>query len=421
MEREKKTLAVCWEYSLSVFCKGGSFSRACWQINTIFLIRSVSPLLLKSSLSESWTHLSTYKSPFHTCQCKQQQAASVPLKGEKQLSYALTGLFLCRSHICIFKLWQLACSSWWDHAWFQYYQLDDEFSQLSTCPGHQDFSCNKLCKVSLECSDMFWYMNSSIFQYFSKSSFIVHRHEILCLIVSLFLFFSLSIPHTPCIFCSLSCCVSFCPSLKSPLSFSLSLTFCQKHDAQFTVIQLVGMLRGIASGMKYLSDMGYVHRDLAARNILVNSNLVCKVSDFGLSRVLEDDPEAAYTTRVSNSLHQHILQLANFCFESLIPKPSVHEWFIAGLVPQTDQSLKKTLFTSGQMIIKTAGSIYCLSSFLGASCYETEVPCTSLSPLSQPPLWITLWINDHICHSHTHKKPQWCRADSHRINKFWSR
>nr|XP_029500867.1 ephrin type-A receptor 3-like [Oncorhynchus nerka] len=74
-------------------------------------------------------------------------------------------------------------------------------------------------------------------------------------------------------------------------------SFLRKHDAQFTGIQLVGMLRGIASGMKYLSDMGYVHRDLAARNILVNSNLVCKVSDFGLSRVLEDDPEAAYTTR----------------------------------------------------------------------------------------------------------------------------
>ncbi|POI34691.1 hypothetical protein CIB84_001557, partial [Bambusicola thoracicus] len=53
-------------------------------------------------------------------------------------------------------------------------------------------------------------------------------------------------------------------------------TFLKKNDGQFTVIQLVGMLRGIASGMKYLSDMGYVHRDLAARNILINSNLVCK-------------------------------------------------------------------------------------------------------------------------------------------------
>uniref|UniRef100_A0A096M868 Ephrin type-A receptor 7 n=1 Tax=Poecilia formosa TaxID=48698 RepID=A0A096M868_POEFO len=72
--------------------------------------------------------------------------------------------------------------------------------------------------------------------------------------------------------------------------------FLRRHDGQFTVIQLVGLLRGVAAGMTYLSDLGYIHRDLAARNILVNSNLVCKVSDFGLSRVLEDDPDAAYTT-----------------------------------------------------------------------------------------------------------------------------
>ncbi|XP_075869406.1 ephrin type-A receptor 8 isoform X3 [Nelusetta ayraudi] len=76
-------------------------------------------------------------------------------------------------------------------------------------------------------------------------------------------------------------------------------SFLRRHDGQFTIIQLVGLLRGIAAGMTYLSDLGYIHRDLAARNILVNSNLVCKVSDFGLSRVLEDDPDAAYTTSVS--------------------------------------------------------------------------------------------------------------------------
>ncbi|XP_068188774.1 ephrin type-A receptor 2 isoform X2 [Antennarius striatus] len=72
--------------------------------------------------------------------------------------------------------------------------------------------------------------------------------------------------------------------------------YLRDHDGEFASFQLVGMLRGIAAGMKYLSDMSYVHRDLAARNILVNITLECKVSDFGLSRVLEDDPEGTYTT-----------------------------------------------------------------------------------------------------------------------------
>uniref|UniRef100_A0A3B5AFY9 receptor protein-tyrosine kinase n=1 Tax=Stegastes partitus TaxID=144197 RepID=A0A3B5AFY9_9TELE len=59
--------------------------------------------------------------------------------------------------------------------------------------------------------------------------------------------------------------------------------FLRENEGQFSVLQLVGMLRGVGAGMRYLSERNFVHRDLAARNVLVNSNLVCKVSDFGLS------------------------------------------------------------------------------------------------------------------------------------------
>uniref|UniRef100_A0A8D2ZV02 receptor protein-tyrosine kinase n=1 Tax=Scophthalmus maximus TaxID=52904 RepID=A0A8D2ZV02_SCOMX len=80
-------------------------------------------------------------------------------------------------------------------------------------------------------------------------------------------------------------------------------SFLRLNDGQFTTIQLVGMLRGIASGMKYLSEMSFVHRDLAARNILVNSNLVCKVSDFGLSRFLtENSSDPTYTSSLGGKI-----------------------------------------------------------------------------------------------------------------------
>ncbi|XP_074964967.1 ephrin type-A receptor 1 isoform X2 [Phalacrocorax aristotelis] len=74
-------------------------------------------------------------------------------------------------------------------------------------------------------------------------------------------------------------------------------TFLRENEEKFSPVQLVSMLQGIASGMTYLSEHNYVHRDLAARNILVTRSLQCKVSDFGLSRVLENDAEGTYETK----------------------------------------------------------------------------------------------------------------------------
>lgn len=53
----------------------------------------------------------------------------------------------------------------------------------------------------------------------------------------------------------------------------------------------------IASGMAYVERMNYVHRDLRAANILVGENLICKVADFGLARLIEDNE---YTARQGN-------------------------------------------------------------------------------------------------------------------------
>eukprot|EP00111_Clytia_hemisphaerica_P008286 TCONS_00024179-protein len=76
-------------------------------------------------------------------------------------------------------------------------------------------------------------------------------------------------------------------------------TYLQNHDMQFTSIELLEMGRGVASGMKYLSEMGFIHRDLAARNILVGENRVCKIADFGMSmEILMDDSVESLSGRI---------------------------------------------------------------------------------------------------------------------------
>ncbi|XP_046883262.1 tyrosine-protein kinase yes [Hypomesus transpacificus] len=73
------------------------------------------------------------------------------------------------------------------------------------------------------------------------------------------------------------------------------LDFLKEGDGKFLKLpQLVDMAAQIADGMAFIERMNYIHRDLRAANILVADNLVCKIADFGLARLIEDNE---YTAR----------------------------------------------------------------------------------------------------------------------------
>jgi nemo like kinase len=54
----------------------------------------------------------------------------------------------------------------------------------------------------------------------------------------------------------------------------------------------------ILRGIKYLHSAGIIHRDLKPGNLLVNSNCVVRICDFGFARALATNPKTAMTLEV---------------------------------------------------------------------------------------------------------------------------
>jgi serine/threonine protein kinase len=84
------------------------------------------------------------------------------------------------------------------------------------------------------------------------------------------------------------------------MPFGSVVTFFEKHMEKVNERMLLTWGHQIAEGMHYLESRAIVHRDLAARNILIKKPDHIKISDFGLSRIIQSNEDCFYAK--TNSL-----------------------------------------------------------------------------------------------------------------------
>ena len=82
---------------------------------------------------------------------------------------------------------------------------------------------------------------------------------------------------------------------------SLADLLYKRKQCAITTQLAVKLCLQIASGLEYLHDKGIVHRDVKAANVLVFKGMILKLTDFGLTRVIED---FRYTAAAGTASHQ---------------------------------------------------------------------------------------------------------------------
>lgn len=112
-----------------------------------------------------------------------------------------------------------------------------------------------------------------------------------------------------------------------------SLTALLRNYGAFEEPLVRNFLRQILEGLDYVHERGIVHRDIKGANILVDNKGGIKISDFGISKKLEDN------LMPGNRLHRPSLQGSVF-------------WMAPEVVKQTTYTKKADIWSVGCLIVE---------------------------------------------------------------------
>jgi enhancer of mRNA-decapping protein 4 len=84
------------------------------------------------------------------------------------------------------------------------------------------------------------------------------------------------------------------------LTFGLFTSTEKTHGHEWSVCYEI--IKGICHGLCYIHDKRIFHLDLKPANVLLGANMEPKISDFGLSRVFNENVATVVTKNIAGTL-----------------------------------------------------------------------------------------------------------------------